>query len=258
MAPGAGAARMATVTQSSDGPARDRHHAHTFFRRFFSRSGRKYPLGYDRPVDAHAWDERYAASDLVWSSTPNQWVAEVCAPLTPGRALDIAAGEGRNAIWLAERGWQVVATDFSPVAVARVTELAQTRLGVDAARLEAVVADATAPQPGGPAAYDLVVLCYVQLPAPQWQTALARAVEATAPGGLVVVVLHSTSNLDGGFGGPKDPAVLYDPEAVVADTALLPVDLERADLVTRVVEDADGRHEALDTLVLLRARPLSG
>ena len=68
-------------------------------------------------MDARAWDERYAASELVWSATPNQFVAAELADLDPGRALDLAAGEGRNALWLADRGWQVTAVDFSQVAL---------------------------------------------------------------------------------------------------------------------------------------------
>ena len=66
-------------------------------------------------MDARAWDERYADTELVWSSTPNQFVAAEVSELPPGRALDLAAGEGRNALWLAERGWQVTAVDFSLV-----------------------------------------------------------------------------------------------------------------------------------------------
>ena len=57
-------------------------------------------------MDAEDWDERYAAQRLVWSAEPNQFVAAECADLPPGRAVDLAAGEGRNAIWLARRGWQ--------------------------------------------------------------------------------------------------------------------------------------------------------
>ena len=70
-------------------------------------------------MDAAGWDARYAGADLVWSAGPNVWVRELCTPLTPGRALDVAAGEGRNALWLVEQGWTVVAADFSPVGVAR-------------------------------------------------------------------------------------------------------------------------------------------
>ncbi|MET0839223.1 MAG: class I SAM-dependent methyltransferase, partial [Marmoricola sp.] len=68
-------------------------------------------------MDAAAWDERYAATDLVWSAGPNQFVEQALADLPPGRALDLACGEGRNARWLAERGWQVTALDWSAVGV---------------------------------------------------------------------------------------------------------------------------------------------
>ena len=63
-------------------------------------------------MDARTWDERYTAS-RQWSLTPNQFVAEAVEPLPPGRALDLACGEGRNAIWLAGRGWHVTALAFS-------------------------------------------------------------------------------------------------------------------------------------------------
>jgi hypothetical protein len=57
------------------------------------------------PVDAAAWDRRYAASEGVWGAEPNVWVAQELNGLAPGRALDLGAGEGRHAVWLAERGW---------------------------------------------------------------------------------------------------------------------------------------------------------
>ena len=55
-------------------------------------------------MDSHAWDERYGGRELVWSGTPNVFVAEIAGSLDPGSALDVAAGEGRNAVWLAEQG----------------------------------------------------------------------------------------------------------------------------------------------------------
>ena len=199
-------------------------------------------------MDSTAWDERYAGADLVWSSTPNVFVEEVVGPLPVGRALDVAAGEGRNAVWLAERGWQVPGADFSPVAVERMRDIAVRRLGDDAGRLDAVVADATQPAPGD--GYDLVLFCYLQLPVQEWATALARGVDAAAPGGLVLVVAHAERNLAEGVGGPQDPAVLHDPEAVVASAHGLPVTVESAELRERAVDGAD--RPALDTLVLLR------
>ena len=60
-------------------------------------------------MDAGEWDARYRDSELVWSAGPNQFVEECCADLPPGRAIDLAAGEGRNAIWLAEQGWDATA-----------------------------------------------------------------------------------------------------------------------------------------------------
>jgi len=203
-------------------------------------------------MDASDWDARYAASDLVWSATPNQWVTELLGELTPGRAVDIAAGEGRNAIWLAERGWTVRALDFSAVAVDRIRALASRRLEGAAGSLEAEVADATGPVPGGPDAYDLVLFSYLQLPEDDWVRALRAGVEAAAPGGLVVVIAHARANLDGGWGGPRDPRVLHDPDDLVAQCAGLPVAVETARLATRVVETEDGPREALDTIGILR------
>ena len=200
-------------------------------------------------MDASDWDERYAAADLVWSAGPNVWVRELCSPLTPGRALDVAAGEGRNALWLVERGWTVTAADFSPVAISRVRELAVARLDEAARpRLEAVVADATQPAPG--TAYDLVVLSYLHLVREEWERAVAAGVAAATVGGLVLVVAQARRNLAEGVGGPQDASVLLDPEDVLASVAALPVAVELAQVRARDVEAAS--RPALDTVVLLR------
>ena len=203
-------------------------------------------------VDARAWDERYAAHDLVWSVEPNRFVAEIIGPLAPGHALDLAAGEGRNAIWMVEQGWSVVALDYSAVAVERMRSLAAERLGRDAGRLTPLVADATLPAPGGPAAYDLALLSYLQLPADEWRRALRVGVESVRPGGHVVVVGHAGRNLTEGWGGPGDRVVLYDPDEVVDAAEGLPVAVERAGIRERPVETDDGERIALDTVVVLR------
>jgi len=75
-------------------------------------------------VDRHDWDARYAETELVWSAEPNRFVETELAALAPGRALDLAAGEGRNAIWLATRGWTVTVVDFSRVALEKASNLA--------------------------------------------------------------------------------------------------------------------------------------
>jgi SAM-dependent methyltransferase len=202
-------------------------------------------------VDANAWDERYAASDLVWSVEPNRFVAEIVGPLTPGTALDVAAGEGRNAIWMVQQGWTVVATDYSGVAVDRMRARAGELLGADASRLTPVVADATTAAPGDPASYDLVLFSYLQLPREQMRAALHAGLAAVRPGGHVVVVCHAGRNLAEGWGGPSSREVLHDPDELLDLVEGLPVAVLQSGIRVRPVETEDGPREALDTVVVL-------
>jgi SAM-dependent methyltransferase len=187
-------------------------------------------------VDAQAWDERYAASELVWSAGPNRFVAAEVADLPPGRALDLAAGEGRNAIWLARRGWEVTASDFSQVALDKGRRLA----GDTAVRW--VRADATAWDER--AAYDLVVVAYLQLPATERTAAVRAAYHALWPGGTLLVVAHDSTNLTEGTGGPQDATVLYTAEDVLADLDGEGFDTLRAERVARTVGDGHGEEPA--------------
>lgn len=198
-------------------------------------------------MDADDWDARYEEKPLVWSTDANGWVQEVVAGLPPGRALDVAAGEGRNAFWLVQRGWSVHATDFSPVAVRRMAELADERLGEQRPRLTTGVADAVHGAPED-TAYDLVLLSYLQLPAAELGRALERAAAALVPGGTLLVVGHARRNLSDGTGGPQDPAVLYDPDDVVAALDGLPVAITLASERRRDVDGED--RPALDTVVV--------
>lgn len=197
-------------------------------------------------MDAAAWDQRYAASPRVWSEGPNQFVARETGDLAPGRALDLACGEGRNAIWLARRGWQVTALDFSAVAVARGAELEP---GVTWQVGD--VLDAPLPE-----ALDLVLLSYLQLSATERRTALQRAWASLRPGGRLLVVAHDATNLTEGTGGPQDPDVLYTAQDVVADLGAEPAQVVRAERVARTVhvgEDHRGEEErtAWDALAVI-------
>jgi SAM-dependent methyltransferase len=202
-------------------------------------------------VDANAWDERYAASELVWSAEPNRFVAEIVGVLTPGSALDVAAGEGRNAIWMVQQGWTVVATDYSEVAVDRMRARAAALLGDDASRLTPLVADATTAAPGDPASFDLALFSYLQLPREPMRAAFRAGVEAVRPGGHVVVVCHAGRNLAEGWGGPSAREVLHDPDEVTDLVDGLPVQVQQSGIRVRPVETDDGPHEALDTVVVL-------
>lgn len=187
-------------------------------------------------MDAAAWDERYAASELVWSAEPNVFVAGELADLAPGRALDLAAGEGRNAIWLARRGWDVTAADFSQVALDKGARLA----GGTAVRW--VCADAT--RWDEPSAYDLVVVAYLQLGAAERRAALRAAYDSLVEGGTLLVVAHDSSNLEEGTGGPQDPRVLMTAADVLADLDDLAFDVLHAGRVGRQVGDGHGEEPA--------------
>lgn len=201
-------------------------------------------------MDSTTWDARYAERDLVWSAGPNAFVEQVAAQLTPGRALDLAAGEGRNAIWLAEQGWEATAVDFSRVALERAQRIAGERLGELAAdRLHVLQADLLSYQPPA-GAFDLVIVVYLQVAADQRRPVLRAAARAVAPGGHLLVVAHDSRNLAEGVGGPQDPAVLYTAADVVEDLQGGPLEVVRAETVTRTVSTDAGERHALDCLVL--------
>jgi SAM-dependent methyltransferase len=193
-------------------------------------------------MDAASWDARYAASDLVWGDEPNRFVVEELAKLPPGRALDAAAGEGRNALWLAECGWQVTAVDFSAVAIARGRHLAEAR-GLDIAW---VVADLDDFEPE-PQSFDAVIVAYLHVSRARFLDMLSRLAQAVASGGRIVVIGHDLSNLDDGIGGPSDPDILYTADLIVG--ALAEFTVVRADRAKRPVPTDEGVRHAIDTVV---------
>lgn len=192
------------------------------------------------------WDRRYAEVESLWSARPNRVLVAEVEGLTPGRALDLACGEGRNAIWLAERGWEVTGVDFSQVAIAKARASAE-RAGVD---VDFVCADLLDYEPAR-GAHDLVVVLFLQLPADERRRVLLRAADALAPGGTLLLVGHDLANLTEGTGGPSDPNVLYTPEDVVSE--LPGLEVEKAERILRDVDGAD--RPAIDALVRARRPP---
>jgi len=191
--------------------------------------------------DADLWDERYASADRLWSAGPNRWVEQELAPLPPGDALDLACGEGRNAVWLAERGWRVTAVDFSRVALDRGRAAAAER----GLTIDWVEADLLAWRPDAGTA-DLVLLCYLQLMAADMSRVLASASDGLRPGGTLLLVGHDVRNIAEGTGGPQDPAVLYSAREI-GDALGRQLTVMRAETVRRPVPGAP--RDALDALV---------
>ena len=196
-------------------------------------------------MDSQQWDERYSGAQFEWSMHPNQFAAAELAGLTPGRALDLAAGEGRNAVWLAERGWSVTAVDFSRVGLEKGRKLGAAR-GVGDSQVDWVVADLSEYEPAREA-FELVLIAYLQVTAALRARVLAGAAAALVPGGTLLVIGHDLANLTEGVGGPQSPDVLYTPEAITAELPGLRI--VRAERVRRTVERDGGQATAVDTLV---------
>ena len=193
-------------------------------------------------MDAEGWDRRYATSELIWSAEPNRFLVDEVEDLAPGRALDLGAGEGRNAIWLAGRGWDVTAVDFSAVALDKARRLAEAA-GVD---IRLLCADATQAVDD---TFDLAVVLYLHLPAAERRVAYRNAARAVAAGGTLLIVGHDTANLTSGVGGPQDPAVLFTAAEVVTDLEGTGLTIRRAEAVHRAVPSDGGDRTAIDALV---------
>lgn len=185
----------------------------------------------------------------MWSVEPNRWVREAYDAIPAGRALDIATGEGRNALWLAEVGWRVTAVDFARVALDRGEHSARQRLGADSGRITWVEADVASYRPE-PHAYDAVLVVYLHVAPSARSAVLSAAAEALAPRGTLLVVGHDLDNLQRGVGGPPVPEVLYTEAAIADDLADSGVTIRANELRRRPVETDAGVRDALDRVVI--------
>lgn len=158
------------------------------------------------PVD---WDARYQdaasrPSEFLWASQPAKVLTDTVEPLPVGRALDIASGDGRNAIWLAQHGWDTTGIDSSSAAIA----LAERRARETGATVNWVYADATRWEPSE--SFDLISVTYLHLDDEAANIALlAHAATWLNPNGSLVVIGHDLENLTTGSPGPRNPRSLY-------------------------------------------------
>ncbi|MFD3744810.1 class I SAM-dependent methyltransferase [Nocardia sp. NPDC058633] len=218
-------------------------------------------------MDAAEWDSRYARSELVWGAPPNSTVVEHVygldrrIPLLPDdsgvtpplpRALDLACGEGRHALWLATHGWQVTAVDFSQVGIdkgrtvaARLSRSVRSRVHWQTAD----ITDLEAAEITGP--FELILMVFVHLTADERRTLLHQLSDMLAPGGMLLILGHATRNVTDGYGGPQDPQILFSPEDLRAD---LPRDDLTITLASEVLRPTEGP-DAIDSL-LIAERPL--
>ncbi|MEO5679113.1 MAG: class I SAM-dependent methyltransferase [Acidimicrobiales bacterium] len=192
------------------------------------------------------WDDRYRASDQIWSGQPNGALVAETADQEPGRALDVGCGEGADAIWLALRGWQVTALDLSSVALDR-ARAAATGAGVDIEWIHAGLLGATLPARG----FDLVTAHYPALLRTAAHEAEAALLAAVAPGGTLLVVHHADVDMDEAKAQGFDPADYVGPAEVLAaidESWAIEVDETRP----RAVPASGAAHHVRDQV--LRAR----
>lgn len=204
-------------------------------------------------MEREHWDRRYADAELLWPEEANRFLVQEAAGLPPGRALDVGTGEGRNAIWLAARGWRVTATDFSAVALDKARRIAAAR-GVDVEWIEADLRAYTPPSH----AFDLVLVMYMHPLPPERRTLVRTAAGALADGGTLLVVGHDRTNLAQGIGGPQDPDRLFSPDDIVGDLAGIDdLHVVRAERVLRPVTTEKGERNAIDALVRIERQARS-
>lgn len=195
-----------------------------------------------------AWNARYAARSHLYGSGPNETIVDQVTRLAPGRALDMACGQGRNAVWLAGRGHEVTALDISDVAIAQASDFADVA-GV-AVEFRAIdVVREWIPEPGS---FELVVLAYLQLPPTTRRTAHAKAQRALADGGTIVLVAHHADNMTSGVGGPPMPEVHYREDQLAEDFGSLSIELNEK--VLRAVDVEGGVRHAHDVVLVATKR----
>ena len=200
--------------------------------------------------DEESFEERYKATDALWSGRPNtQLVAEV-ADLAPGSALDVGCGEGADAVWLAERGWHVTAVDFARTALQRGEKHADSLGPEVAGRIRWVHADLTAEVPGE--RFDLVSAQFMHLLPEPRRTLFARLADAVTPGGTLLVVGHDAGDIAAGAHRPPVPERFFTAQEV-ASSLDDQWDVLVAEARPRPAAEHEGQHVTVHDAVL-RAR----
>ena len=152
------------------------------------------------------WEKRYSVPDYVFGEAPNAFLARQKARLPrSGRALAVSDGEGRNGVWLAEQGLDVVSMDFSPTAQAKARALADRR-GVKITTERANIFMYQWPV----AAYDVIVVIFIQYMGPADRAKVFAGIrQALKPGGLLLMEGYTPKQIEHGTGGPKEPENMY-------------------------------------------------
>ena len=163
---------------------------------------------------AESWDERYGQKPTLWSGKVNAALEEEVSVLEPGAALDVACGEGGDALWLAEHGWRVEGVDVSQVALDRASAQAELRGVQD--RVSWRQRDVLVWRPPA-STYDLVSVVFLHLTPDFRREVYGALAGAVRPGGTFLVVAHHPSDLDTTVGRPPERELFFTAEELAAD-----------------------------------------
>ena len=181
------------------------------------------------------WDARYGEPGFAYGTTPNDFLASAASFFQSGPILCLAAGEGRNAVWLARQGFEVTAVDSSSVGMEKAQQLAADH-GVT---IEAVVAD-LAQWDIGTARWGGIVAIFCHLPPPLRRQVHASVVRGLAPGGVLVLEAYTPAQLEHRTGGPPVAALLVGEEELRAELGGLR--FERLEETVRPVHEGRFHH----------------
>lgn len=200
-------------------------------------------------TDNTFWERRYTAAaetqSTIWSLGPNAWIESTVESLfdLAGSAIDLAAGEGRNALWLASLGWQVTAVDFSPAGL----KIGRERAMAEGLVVDWIEADATAWV--APVPVDLVVVAYLQLPAEALAKAIHNAAASLTDDGVLALIGHDRDNLVRGTGGPQDADVLLTVDELRTAASAAGLTVETCEQFERTLADGS---IAIDAVLVAR------
>ncbi len=208
-------------------------------------------------MDQAFWDERYQSSSTLWSGHPNPQLVTEAAGLAAGTALDVGCGEGADAIWLAERGWQVTAVDLSVVALERAAAQAVKIGAAVARRITWQHADLGSWVPAA-ASYDLVSAQFLHLPKDQRELIHRRLAESVAPGGTLLIVGHHPSDLQTTIPRPPLPELFFTATDVAASLSPREWTILVQEARARSAQDPDGRSVTIHDTVVRAQRTAAG
>ncbi|WP_328477430.1 NAD(P)/FAD-dependent oxidoreductase [Actinoplanes sp. NBC_00393] len=198
-----------------------------------------------------AWEERYRSKSAVWSGKPNPQLVASASDLAAGRALDVGCGEGADAVWLAQRGWQVTAVDISTVALGRAAGHAAEAGLAEQITFRHADLRREAPEQRS---YDLVSAQFMHLPPEARQELYAHLAGAVAVGGTLLIVGHHPSDLVSGVGRMHFPDMLFTAEEIAESLPAAEWEIVAAEARPRPFKDPDGRPITIHDAVLQARR----